>query len=89
MSLDRTLKAHGSLKGARSVMTRAERIARMMDEGRFDPEKDSPLGLPKLRVRHSKAGSKTKKEAPAEAAAEGAEGAEGEAPEAAADGTKE
>jgi len=89
MSLDRTLKQHGRLKGTRSVMTRAERIARMIDEGTFDPEKDGPFGLPKLRVRHSKAGSKTKKEAPAPSAAEAVEGAEGEAPEAAADGTKE
>lgn len=74
MSLDRRLKMHGGLKGARSVLTRPERIAKMIDEGKFDPETDSPLGLPKLRVYHSKAGAKSKK---ADAAVEGAEGAEG------------
>ena len=52
----------------------------LADEGKFDPEEDSPLGLPKVRVRRSKAGSKKKAakeeetteaaEAPAEEAAE-------------------
>ena len=82
MSLDRTLKTHGGLAKKRSVLTRAERIARLVDEGKFDPEKDSPMGLPKLKVRHSKVGTKTKKaeERPeAEAAGEGAvEGAAAE-----------
>ena len=63
MTVDRTLKVHGGLLRARSVLTRAERIARLTEEGKFDPEEDSPLGLPKVRVRHSKAGMKTKKEA--------------------------
>jgi len=70
MTLDRTLKQHGGLVRARSVLTRAERIARLIDEEKFDPETDSPLGLPKTRVRHSRAGMKSKKaEAPAEAEA--------------------
>jgi small basic protein (TIGR04137 family) len=76
MSLDRTLKTHGGLVRKRSVLTRAERIARLTDEGKFDPEKDSPVGLPKLKVRHSKVGTKTKKaeekpEAEAKVAGEG------------------
>ena len=74
MTLDRTLKQHGGLARARSVLTRAERIARLIEEEKFDPEVDSPLGLPKTKVRHSRAGKKSKK---AEAAVEG-EG-EGEA----------
>lgn len=86
MSLDRTLKVHGGLKGARSVMTRSERIAHLIEEGKFDPETDSPLGLPKLRVRHSKAGLKSKK---AEAPAEGAEAAEGVEGAEAAEGAAE
>ena len=70
MTLDRTLKQHGGLVRARSVLTRAERIARLIDEEKFAPETDSPLGLPKTRVRHSRAGMKSKKaEAPAEAEA--------------------
>lgn len=81
MTMDRTLKVHGGLLRARSVLTRAERIARLMEEGKFDPEEDSPLGLPKVRVKTSKAGSK-KKEAKEEAEEEvasgaGAENAEG------------
>ncbi|MDP6044999.1 MAG: small basic protein [Phycisphaerae bacterium] len=75
MSLDRTLKLQGGLTGSRSVLSRAERIARLAEEGKFDPEKDNPLGLPKVKVRHSRAGTKSKKEAPTEEAAEGAEAA--------------
>ena len=75
MSLDRTLKLSGALSGSRSVLTRAERIARLANEGKFDPESDNPLGLPKVKVRHSRAGTKSKKEAPTEEAAAGAEGA--------------
>ena len=80
MSIDRTLKTRGALIGQRSVLTRAERIAMLADEGKFDPENDSPFGLPKVRVRRSKAGAKSKKEEkPADEAAEGteAQGAEG------------
>jgi len=85
MTMDRTLKIHGGLRRVRSVLTRAERIARLIEEGQFDPETDSPTGLPKLRVRHSKAGTKTKKalaaeEAPVEGEPAGApEGEKGKA----------
>lgn len=72
MTMDRTLKTHGRLAGSRAVLSRAERITKLIDEGKFDPATDSPLGLPKVRVRHSKAGTKTKK-----VAAEAAPGAEG------------
>ncbi len=79
MTMDRSLKKHGGLKGSRSVLTRAERIAKMQEENRFAEGTDSPFGLPKLRVRSSKAGSKIKKEeapaaeAPAEATDSAAE----------------
>ena len=63
MTMDRTLKVHGGLARTRSVLTRAERVAMLMDQGKFDAEADSPFGLPKVKVRHSKAGTKTKKEA--------------------------
>lgn len=81
MTMDRTLKQHGGLVRTRSVLTRAERIEQLAEEGKFDPEQDSPFGLPKVRIRHSKAGTKTKKaeEAPAEQAPEAAP-AEGQAP---------
>jgi len=71
MSLDRTLRLGSGLTRKRSVLTRAERIAKLAEEDKFDREEDSPFGLPKVRVHHSRAGHK-KKEAKA---AEGAEGA--------------
>ena len=74
MTMDPTLKQHGGLLRQRSVLTRAERIAQMTEEGKFDPEEDSPLGLPKTRVQHSKAGAKSKKAAE-EVPAEGEEAA--------------
>ena len=83
MTVDRTLKISGGLLRARSVLTRAERIAQLIDEGKFDPEDDSALGLPKVRIRHSKAGTKTKKVA--EEPTLEPEGAEAEAGEGAAD----
>jgi len=70
MSMDRTLKAHGGLVRGRSVLTRAERIANLTEDGKFDPENDSPFALPKVRVHHSRAGTKSKKAAaPGEEAA--------------------
>ncbi len=62
MSLDSSLKGRGGLKGSRSVFTRAERIMKMQEIGKFDEETNSPFGLPKFSTRHSKAGSKGKKE---------------------------
>lgn len=75
MSMDRSLKMSASLARNRSVLTRAERITQLAEEGKFDKEKDSPFKLPKVKVHHSKAGAKAKKAA----AAEGAEGAAGAA----------
>lgn len=51
MSLDSSLKTKGNLTGKRSVMTRAERIEALKDEKKFDPKKDTALGLPKTKVR--------------------------------------
>ena len=34
----------------RSVLTRYERIMRLLKEGKWDPQKNSPFGLPKIRV---------------------------------------
>lgn len=50
MSLDPSLKTKTSLTGVRSVLTRAERIAKMKDDRKFDEKKNSPVGLPKTRV---------------------------------------
>jgi len=69
MTMDRSLKTSGGMARVRSVLTRAERIAKMKEQENFDPEKDSPLGLPKTKVPRSKIGKK-KKSAETEEAAE-------------------
>lgn len=50
MSLDPSLKSKTSLTGVRSVLTRAERVAKMKADKKFDEKKQSPLGIPKTRV---------------------------------------
>ncbi len=50
MSMDPSLKVKAGMAGVRSVYTRAERIAKMQADKKFDPKKSSPLGLPKTRV---------------------------------------
>lgn len=72
MTMDRTLKASSGLLRTRSVLTRAERIEKLEEDGKFDPEKDSPLGLPKVRVKKTKVGGKAKKEEKTEQAVEAA-----------------
>ena len=49
MSLHRSLKTKPSaLDQHRNVLTRAERIARLSQDERSDPENDSPFGLVKV-----------------------------------------
>ena len=67
MSVDRSLRAKSSLMRHRNVLTRAERIAILQDQGHWD-EKRSVLGLPKVAHRKIKP---TKKEAKVAAAADG------------------
>lgn len=50
MSMDRSLKVKAGHAGVRSVYTRAERIAKMQTDKKFDDKKSSPVGLPKTRV---------------------------------------
>lgn len=50
MSLDRSLKTGGGMAQKRSVLTRAERIAKMTADKKFDPKKNRPTGLPKTLV---------------------------------------
>ncbi|GAB4384291.1 MAG: hypothetical protein Kow0022_06400 [Phycisphaerales bacterium] len=49
MSLDPSLKSKNKLAGVRSVMTRAERIAKLKADKRMDVNKDPALGLPKTK----------------------------------------
>ena len=72
MSIDPSLKVKGALSRHRNVLTRAERIAKLIDEERWS-EGDSLLGLQKVGHRKSHAGRKAKDalEKEAEATAEG------------------
>ena len=84
MSMDKSLKRTSQLTRQRSVLTRAERILRLMAEDRW-AESARPLGLPKVKVARAllkKAKKAAKEEAApgAEAATAGAAGAEAAAP---------
>lgn len=61
MSIDRSLKTASSLTRHRNVLSRAERIARLTDEERWDESKGA-FGLPKVANRSVKVGKKAKKE---------------------------
>ncbi len=80
MSIDKSLRRKNSLQRARSVMTRSERIAKLMDEERWQ-EGRSPFGLPKVKV--VKVVIKKAKKAKEEKTEEGAAAAPGAAPGAA------
>jgi len=67
MSIHRSLHGVNTLVGERSVLTRTERLERLKKEGRFDPETDSPQGLPKVRTKFRIKKKKGKPEAEAKA----------------------
>ncbi len=50
MSIHTSLKVRSNLTGSRSVLTRAERIAKKLAATKADPKKLSALGLAKTRV---------------------------------------
>lgn len=77
MTLDKSLKVKRGANRNRSVMTRVERLERLKEADRWK-EGDSPLGLPKVRVRKMVIKKKKKKKEE--------EGAEGAAAPAAAGG---
>lgn len=49
MTIDKSLKIRRGSVSNRSVLTRAERLAKLKEADRWQ-EGDSPLGLPKVRV---------------------------------------
>lgn len=75
MSLHKSLVSRDKLARKRSVLTRAERLKVLEEDGRWN-EGDSVFGLPKVRTFIARKGAKKKKK---EEAAEGAEAATGEA----------
>jgi small basic protein (TIGR04137 family) len=77
MTMDKSLRMRRGLVRSRSVLTRAERLARLQEADLWKAG-DSPLGLPKVRVFKLAIKKKKKKKE------EGEEGAEGTAAAAAA-----
>jgi small basic protein (TIGR04137 family) len=73
MTIDKTLRVKRGAVSNRSVLSRAERIAQLKVADRWN-DGDSPIGLPKVRVRklQLKKKKKEKKEGEEGAAAEGA-----------------
>ena len=53
MTVDRSLKLKSTLLRARSVLTRAERLAELKEAGKWR-DGDSVFGLPKVKVRRVK-----------------------------------
>ena len=82
MSIDKSLRRKGGMTKQRCVLTRAERIAKMLENGSFADGR-SPYGLPKTRVQKIVLKKKVKKEA-AEGAEAGAAAGAAAAPAAAA-----
>ena len=66
MSIDPSLKVKGALSRHRNVLSRAERIEKLVEEERWE-EGDDVTGLPKVSHRKAHSG---KKESKAEKAAE-------------------
>ncbi len=62
MSIHPSLRGVDTLKGERSVLTRFERVQKMVDTGKLDPEKGSPYGLPKMRTKFKVVSGKKAKE---------------------------
>jgi small basic protein (TIGR04137 family) len=59
MSRDKTLKSAATLARHRNVLSRAERIERLKELGRWD-DRMGPLGLPKVAHRKVAVGKKAK-----------------------------
>jgi small basic protein (TIGR04137 family) len=85
MTIDKSLRVRRGAARNRSVLTRVERIARLQQADRWK-EGDSPLGLPKVRVRKLTMKKKKKKKDEEEGAAAAEGGAA--APAAAAPASK-
>jgi len=60
MSLDKSLKSHDKLARGRNVLSREERLQRLLDDEHWK-EGDSLFGLPKLKPLRMVAPKKTKK----------------------------
>lgn len=61
MSIDQSLKTGSLLAKHRNVLTRAERVEKLVSQGKFDMESGEPLHLPKVANRRVITGGKKKK----------------------------
>lgn len=61
MTIDKSLKIKAGGTANRSVLTRVERLEKLVETGRWTGEEDSPYGLPKVRVRKLQMKKKKKK----------------------------
>lgn len=71
MTIDKSLKIRRGATSARSVLTRAERLEKLKETDRW-ADGQSPIGLPKVRVRKLSMKKKKKKAAGEEEGAAGA-----------------
>ena len=78
MSVDRSLKVRDALTRHRNVLTRAERLDVLEEDGRWEESSNSVFNLPKVAHRKGPSGKKTKKAEDKEATTEDAPTAEGE-----------
>jgi len=67
MTIHPSLKGADTLVGDRSVLTRVERIQKLVKDGKLDEESNSAYGLPKVRTKFKVAKSKKAEKAEAEA----------------------
>lgn len=74
MSLDRSLKSGAGLNRHRNVLTRSERLERLLGQGRLTDASVHVMGLPKVANRKISVGKKASKKAEGEEVA-GAAGA--------------
>lgn len=51
MSIHRSLRGVNTRAGERSVLTRFERVQKMIKAGSLDPAQDQAVGLPKMRTK--------------------------------------
>lgn len=68
MTMDKSLRVRKGATGARGVLSRAERIAKLKELERWE-EGRSPIGLPKVRVQKLSMKKKKKTKDDADAAA--------------------
>ena len=61
MSIHPSLRGVDTLRGERSVLSRVERIQKLVHDGKLDTDSGSAFGLPKVRTKFKVVGAKKKK----------------------------